>query len=81
MTKYAVNQSVWRVKGGMQQMSDKLVEYLSQESNDVKLYLNEPVERLDFEADSSVRIKTKSLEQNVDVVISNINAKCKKHET
>ncbi len=81
MSKYALNQSVWRIKNGMQQMSDRLVQYLSQENNNVKLYLNEHVERVEFESDSgsSVRIKTKSMEQSVDLVISNINAKCIKH--
>ena len=55
------NQSVWRIRTGMSELVDKIVDKLTQEKN-VKIFLNEPVENLDFYKDESqqIQIKTKS---------------------
>ena len=76
----AKNQSIWRLKNGMEEMVEKLVKKLSNDDK-VRLYLNEPIERLEFESENtqkkSVRIKTKTHDQKVDIVISSIYSKCK----
>lgn len=72
-----MNQSVWRLKNGLQEFTDRLSQVLSEQEN-VKLYLNEPVERITFDdekREKSVKIKTKTIEQDFDIVISTIYSK------
>ena len=71
------NQSVWRIRTGMSELVDKIVDKLSQEKN-VKFFLNEPVDSVDFSQDESqqIQIKTKSSTQNVDLVISSVHSGC-----
>ena len=70
----AKNQSIWRLKNGMEEMVEKLVKKLSKDDK-VHLHLNEPIQRLDFNnssQDRSIKIKSTSIEEEVDLVISSI---------
>ena len=72
------NQSIWRLKNGMEEMIEKLVKRLSQDKQ-VRLHLNEPIERIEFDNDGkerSVRVKSKSIDEKFDVVISSIYSRC-----
>ena len=69
--------SVWRLTNGLEEMVEKLVSKLSQDEN-VKLYLNEPIEKLEFnheKKEKSIDIITKTKKENVDIVISSVYAK------
>lgn len=71
------NQSVWRLRNGMQGFTDRLVDVLSKQDN-VRLLLNEPVQKLEFskdKAEKSIKIKTKTMEKDVDIVISSVYSK------
>lgn len=73
----AKNQSIWRLKNGMEEMVEKLVKNLSKDEK-VRLYLNEPIESLEFDDDNahkSVRVKSKNQDEKVDIVISSIYSK------
>jgi len=77
----AKNQSIWRLKNGMEEMVEKLVKKLSNDET-IRLHLNEPIEKLEFESESTVtkptvRIKSRSFDERVDMVISSIYSKCK----
>jgi protoporphyrinogen oxidase len=77
----AKNQSIWRLKNGMEEMVEKLVKKLSEDET-IRLHLNEPIEKLEFERESNltkktVRIKSRSFDEKVDMVISSIYSKCK----
>ena len=77
----AKNQSIWRLKNGMEEMVEKLVKKLSNDAT-IRLHLNEPIEKLEFESESTVtkptvRIKSRSFDERVDMVISSIYSKCK----
>ena len=72
------NLSVWRLKNGMQEMVESLVQKLKSEQN-VRLHLNEPIESLNFDNEKSgksIQIKSKSITEDVDLVISSIYSKC-----
>jgi hypothetical protein len=74
------DQSVWRFKNGSEELVRRLVEKLSAENN-VKLHLNEPIEKLEIDNEkfeNSVKIKSKTREDTVDIVISSVYSKCKK---
>jgi phytoene dehydrogenase-like protein len=72
-------QSVWRLKNGTEELINKLAENLLNEEN-VKIHLNEPIVSLEFDdskTEKSVKLKSKSTEDNFDIVISSIYSPCK----
>jgi hypothetical protein len=60
----------------MSELINKLVQKLSQEQ-DVQFFLNDPVENIEFEIypSNKVKIKSKNMIQDVDLVISSIFSK------
>ncbi len=80
MRKYFKNQSVWRVRSGMSDLVNKIVDKLTKEEN-VKLLLNEPVVSLRFsksdETSHKIEIKSKNSVNNVDLIVSSVYSKCK----
>lgn len=73
MKKMLTGLSVWRLKNGMNEMINKLSLKLSSDEN-VKIHLNEPLTSLDFVNDKSIKLKTKTVEDDFDLVISTINS-------
>lgn len=69
--------SVWRLANGLEEMVGKIVDKLSQDKI-VKMYLNEPIEKLEFnheKKEKSIDIVTKTKKENVDIVISSVYSK------
>lgn len=75
------NQSVWRVRSGMTDLVNKLVDKLDSEKN-VRILLNESVENLEFNKlnknNGQIQVKSANSVENVDLVISTVYTKCKK---
>lgn len=79
MKKSLTGLSVWRLKNGMEEMVEKLADELSQNEN-VKINLNEPVVSLELDetkTERSLKLKTKSIQDDFDVVISCVNGQSK----
>ncbi|CAF0738300.1 unnamed protein product [Brachionus calyciflorus] len=70
-------QSVWRLKDGMQTLTQRLAETLSKDDN-VKLSLNDPIQSIKVDhskKEKSIKLTSKNSEQDVDIVISSIYSK------
>jgi phytoene dehydrogenase-like protein len=67
-------QSVWRLKSGIETLVDALVNSLKS-NNNVKLYLNEPCEKISFDQNKKINVKTKHSNEKLDFVISALQAK------
>ena len=60
---------MWRFKSGIQTLVDTLVDNLKANEDVIKLNLNEPCERINFDGDNKIQLKTNSREEEFDVVI------------
>ncbi len=60
---------MWRFKSGIQTLVDTLVDSLKANEDVIKLNLNEPCERINFDGDNKIQLKTNSREEEFDVVI------------
>jgi protoporphyrinogen oxidase len=71
--------SVWRLKYGLEEMIEKLINNLSEseqkENVKVTLHLNQPVENLEMCDSSKSNLKSKSLQESFDIVISSVLSK------
>ncbi len=73
--------SVWRLKHGLEEMVERITQNLTNANTDSKsfsLYLNEPIEKLEIDENSNkIKLKSKSLSDEFDFVISSVLAKRK----
>ena len=68
--------SVWRVRNGLEELTDRIRKNLP--SDKFKLLTNERVKNLEFsDTSSTVKVNTERQQYDADVVISGLNSQCK----